>query len=874
MRDFVPHLRDVDESQEKQYEAWVQELEDTDKKMGFQTMSREQKVIMTMQAEKAALMSLYLEYWVESLAIPGCTMTSLTRLAGPEEIDDSQGPPSSYGEPEVTDTVKRGTAIFKEGFNKVFFDGSLQNRIDLRHVLRYWRSAESIEASKPTARDDMTEDFDDEDEQTEATLGSYSILGCQICHQQSCEHGDYNAENEKQYFTAKVSDMLRRRRLERGDRPLPSNRDLSVPCAHEKTNPFCPPNGMTVAPSSWTDKQRAVLRSMWVTLLEHDDFEDNPRCEIASWLNRSCREVRSELRKMNIILPMAPQQSNQPTKALAWYDRYKKSLLGNWSDHLKVHVYNKRETVDPCSHDGPCKKGECSCVDKGLLCEKFCGCTLECCAYKFNGCACHSRGRNCTSKQKANACICVLLDRECDPSLCGTCGIKEDSLQQLRNDKGNPLPAPHCHNAELQRGQEKDVVIGRSQLQGVGYGLYTAEPVAQDEFVMEYKGEIIASDEGERREARQGFDEPAPVSFNFQLLDTEGLWIDAAVYGNLSRYINHAPEKDRWGCNIKPKIVYVNGEFRIKFVALRDIAVGEELFFNYGEYFPNLTEKLLNDTPVVEEARRRKPRTQPDGDQPKRRRGRPRRSSIIAAAQRQGEMPARSQKLAGDPGEVDSSSEEEEEELMPAPRLTRKRKRGADVDSSQEDYVPNRRGHLGSDGGDDSFSKTDDSPASKLRLRARQNLQKLAETTPEKAIIKPKGKRGGARPGSGRPRKHPLPVHPEPAAAQVTSSPKAAASPVVAKTPERRKRGRSTSVRRSSQHTNGKTRLSRSVQAVPDSEEESANGEQGSGNDDASDETDGAEGSSKKQQDRATRKRRPPAKFRGEDVWTARSSSQ
>ena len=34
-------------------------------------------------------------------------------------------------------------------------------------------------------------------------------------------------------------------------------------------------------------------------------------------------------------------------------------------------------------------------------------------------------------------------------------------------------------------------------------------------------------------------------------------------------------------------------EYRIKFSALRDIQAGEELFFNYGDYFLNLTKKLL-----------------------------------------------------------------------------------------------------------------------------------------------------------------------------------------------------------------------------------------------------------------------------------------
>jgi histone-lysine N-methyltransferase EZH2 len=41
--------------------------------------------------------------------------------------------------------------------------------------------------------------------------------------------------------------------------------------------------------------------------------------------------------------------------------------------------------------------------------------------------------------------------------------------------------------------------------------------------------------------------------------------------------------------------VLVNGEHRIKFMALRDIGAGEELFFNYGKHFAEkqgLTKKL------------------------------------------------------------------------------------------------------------------------------------------------------------------------------------------------------------------------------------------------------------------------------------------
>ena len=69
------------------------------------------------------------------------------------------------------------------------------------------------------------------------------------------------------------------------------------------------------------------------------------------------------------------------------------------------------------------------------------------------------------------------------------------------------------------------------------------------------------------------------------LFDLNSEWaIDAARLGNKSRFINHA-DNDKDGLNCEAKIVLVNGEHRIKFMALRDIKVGEELLFNYGKKF-------------------------------------------------------------------------------------------------------------------------------------------------------------------------------------------------------------------------------------------------------------------------------------------------
>ncbi|KAK2480389.1 hypothetical protein H9L39_07957 [Fusarium oxysporum f. sp. albedinis] len=203
-----------------------------------------------------------------------------------------------------------------------------------------------------------------------------------------------------------------------------------------------------------------------------------------------------------------------------------------------------------------------------------------------------------------------ILHRECDPDLCDTCGVLQRADPENAEDE--LILATGCQNCSLQRGLTKALVLGQSQLEGVGYGLFAAEFIAQGDFVIEYVGELIAHDEGVRREARRGdvFNEEFNSSYVFTLLENEGIWVDAAIYGNLSRYINHAPGNSgggKCGCNITPQILYVNGEYRIKFNAMRDIQAGEELFFNYGENFPNLTKKLLDNKAeeVFNEAKKR-----------------------------------------------------------------------------------------------------------------------------------------------------------------------------------------------------------------------------------------------------------------------------
>lgn len=92
-----------------------------------------------------------------------------------------------------------------------------------------------------------------------------------------------------------------------------------------------------------------------------------------------------------------------------------------------------------------------------------------------------------------------------------------------------------------------------------------------------------------------------PKSLNFTFKpekDCLNMYVDAKYYGNITRFINHAPDLEKDNevlksppgliANVLGAIYYFNGISVIVFVAKRDISPGEQLLVNYGdEYFIN-----------------------------------------------------------------------------------------------------------------------------------------------------------------------------------------------------------------------------------------------------------------------------------------------
>ncbi|KAK1254992.1 hypothetical protein MKX08_008987 [Trichoderma sp. CBMAI-0020] len=750
MLTFVPHLRDLEGSEEAKYNLWLKELEDIDLKSGFKPMNRDEKHVAIIQAERAAALSLYLDMWLKELNIAFCNKSTLVKYMK-NQSDDSTTPrqkadlfKSTSDDSALSPEAHLAADMFQDAFQLVFKENLVDyKQVELRKVLFIDGSIDGAMDTKTAAKEVTATQQDNEDEIAESNLATYCILGCLICFSHSCDHGEYDIKNWKRTFSlssnAPLSDILQRKRIAAAGANSIANDPCERRCYRLKLPPD--PTGLM---KPWSEDERILLRSLYVTT-DFSKTQIDPICLATEFLNRNCDEVYAEFQSLNVSVPeLEPMEPPRP-RNISWYDRKRKMLVGDWQEHTITHEHQRRELLEPCSHPGPCapKRQTVLINSRAAPVILKANRASRSPAYAFNSTA------NVIRNYVAHAALLSVLIPQTQTII--TC-----TLQGVK------------------------IVI----YNGVGTRLFFSD---KDEFIVEYVGELITHDEGVRREARRGdvFDEDSNISYVFTLLENEGIWVDAAIYGNLSRYINHASEHDRQGCNITPRILYVNGEYRIKFTALRDIKAGEELFFNYGENFPNLTKKLLDHK---------------SGEKPKvpRKAGRPKRAETSDRVARK--VPKIEHKTAGRPPkskkkkqttarpvgrpatkrpattkarEIPAVSDDDSAAVrrMIDEANSRKRKRHHTTDSEEEEYQP-----TGTEVASIAESGLDSEGVPLLdskRLRKTTRSQRVPEqVTPTKPPVadepKPRSKRGGARPGSGRPRKHPR-VVPKPNRASAES---------------------------------------------------------------------------------------------------------
>ena len=97
-----------------------------------------------------------------------------------------------------------------------------------------------------------------------------------------------------------------------------------------------------------------------------------------------------------------------------------------------------------------------------------------------------------------------------------------------------------------------------------GTGVYARIPIPEETRILEYVGERLSKEESWRRRQENNF---------FIFTVTEDIDIDGAVDWNPARFINHSCAPN---CEAREE------DEQIWIYALRDLAAGEELTFNYG----------------------------------------------------------------------------------------------------------------------------------------------------------------------------------------------------------------------------------------------------------------------------------------------------
>ncbi|TVY40954.1 Histone-lysine N-methyltransferase [Lachnellula occidentalis] len=559
---FVPYLGDVDTSHNNK-----RRLEKDLAEAYTAERSESSRV-----SENISNLGAHLEYWLEDLDI-GCTKQDLEHyILRQEDVDEAvlgkkarKTLLASYATPLTTENLKMANK-FSQAFETVF-------GLSLGKVL--WpadRLKEMMEAAKANSG---RKSLDKIATSLETHLETYTALSCLICGAIECQtHGAYHKDSddeEGQAFKKQIS--------------MPPKELIRIYKEHLANNPkrydiadtYGDPCGKNchLTMDSYPTYEEFTQKSIedLSNMLFGWEEKISRSCDISIGMGLPCWQVFFEIEKIELEHEFRTPEDRPAgrVKRPIWYDNKRKELKAGFEDMTNAHLHQERSQINPCAHSGrPCD-AECPCAKADILCESMCGCHDDC-PRKFTGCSCSLYGRPCST----DSCICIQMNRECGPQ-CTKCGAVE--RLDPRNKYNDALFTIGCQNIALSRGVPKSLIMGESQLEGTGFGLYAAEPIRRGEFISEYGGEIISTDEAERRGIIY---DRKYLSF---LFDLNGDWvIDAARLGNKTRFINHA-DNDKDGLNCEAKILFVSGEHRIKFLALRDIREGEELLFNYGKKF-------------------------------------------------------------------------------------------------------------------------------------------------------------------------------------------------------------------------------------------------------------------------------------------------
>jgi histone-lysine N-methyltransferase SUV39H len=149
------------------------------------------------------------------------------------------------------------------------------------------------------------------------------------------------------------------------------------------------------------------------------------------------------------------------------------------------------------------------------------------------GCQCYHLGKRCGPK--APYCCSIMADVPFAYTLAGkVCVTPGTPIYECNWKCSCPMD---CSNRVVQHGRKIPLCIFRTNNRG--WGVKTLQPIKANTFVTEYVGEVITSDEAEKR--GKAYDEEGETYlFDLDFDDDQMFTIDAKNYGNISHFFNHS----------------------------------------------------------------------------------------------------------------------------------------------------------------------------------------------------------------------------------------------------------------------------------------------------------------------------------------------
>ncbi|XP_070689889.1 histone-lysine N-methyltransferase EHMT1a isoform X2 [Pempheris klunzingeri] len=141
-----------------------------------------------------------------------------------------------------------------------------------------------------------------------------------------------------------------------------------------------------------------------------------------------------------------------------------------------------------------------------------------------------------------------------------------------------------CRNRVVQNGLRARLQLFRTQK--MGWGVRAMQDIPQGTFICEYVGEIITDAEADKRESD---------SFLFTLDNKVGdaHCIDARLFGNVGRFINHLCEPNLLA--VRVFTMHQDLRFpRIAFFSCRPIKAGDQIGFDYGDNYWRVKSKFFS----------------------------------------------------------------------------------------------------------------------------------------------------------------------------------------------------------------------------------------------------------------------------------------